>query len=275
MNIRLRFPLLALTTLLPAIATAQVPGTIETFTEQAVAATWRVYDYEDGLLYPPRWVDEANPHIDYGFRGGQAFWFVAGTGASGGKLTGDLSVGIDGVAFDVRIDNLAGFDWLDVLILSTTDGRYYQSSALFEEDFGGNGWWTVTISFDETWFWFNNGNFEPVDLRSGPLLAVSEVGFRVAPKAGNLAPDRIGCDDFRLVPILVPPAWTVADAGDGFALQLLPGHGYTVERTTDFAAWLPWQAYTNLTGGGTLTIPIPTEPGPRAYRLIASPQYSE
>lgn len=256
-------------------ASAQVPGAIETFTDQQVAATWRVYDYRDGFLRPPVWVAGEDPHIDYGFREGSAFWFVAGTGSSGGKFTGNLSQGVEGVAVDVRIDNLSGLDWLDVLILSTSDGRYYQSQALFDADFDGDGWSTVTVSFGETWYWLNNGVFEPADLSLGALVEVGEIGFRVSPKAGSPAGDRVGCDNFRLVPALTAPEWSVAAPEQGFAFELLPGHAYTVESSTGLLEWVPWAGFTNLTGGGVFSFPAGMDPGTRAYRLVAGPHYQE
>ena len=210
--------------------------------------------------------------------GAGAINVFANTSASGGKLTGDMSSGVAGIALELRIDNFPQFDYIDILILSLSDNKFYQSLAREADDIGTGGWTTINVPFSETWYYYNttSGEFEAVDLTQGALNNVAEIGFRVGRLPGSTGSDLIGCDDVRLVPELIEPqlapgSWTPPE----FEFELRPGHTYDVEEATNVAGWLPYSGNTNLTGSGMHSFPIGTDPGSRTYRVKARPYYTE
>jgi hypothetical protein len=135
---------------------------------------------------------------------------------------------VQSVQVDVLIDSVVDFDQIDCAIgvLNAEDeSEYYYSNSFYDDDFGGDGWYSLRFGFEETWYQFNGTNWVPVELTPEILSNVFEVGFRFFPKAGITGPVVAAIDDVKLEPLVEAPVLEVLATATDFRMAFTPAKG--------------------------------------------------
>lgn len=244
--------------LAPGIGADPLPGAFDSFTTQANADAWRVYDYSDGLQYLPEWFEVSDPFIGLTHIDDSPLWFFADPFVAQGAFVGDYaSTGILAIGVDFYIDN--GFDFMDcaVFTLGPIGWSYYYSRAFFADEYPEAGWQQEDIGFDEDWYYWDSdaGQFVPLQPDTTFLANIDQIGFRFFPVEGNTATTVAAIDYVAMVPTVAAPRLEPSLDGSQFKITFTPNPGTKCDLLRFVPGLVdPWPAVAGQTG---LTGPAP------------------
>lgn len=260
-------------------------GAWETFSTETNADAWAVYDFSDDTVYVPNW-QGAPAGAEYIFSwhaGDEPLWFFADTisDVGDGAMVGDFTAeGIQGILVDVVIDSVVDFDQIDCSIgvrNSADEIEYYFSDSFYDEDFGGDGWYSLRFGFEQTWYQNNGTGWLPVDLTPEILADVVEIGFRFFPKAGITGPVFAAIDDVKLEPLVVAPVLDVSATATDFRMAFTPGKGNSCAiQKLEMSPSVAWDDVVGegfITGPGEYVFTTPLE-GRGIYRVQSFENYT-
>lgn len=266
-------------------ARAAMAGAWETFYNEQNTNAWFVYDYADGISYIPFWsgtpVDEEYAYFTYSedYQVG----FVADDLVGTGEFTGDYPAQrIGAIACDVYIGDLTVLDFVDCTLYA--DGPFgkqlYVSAFFGSESFSEGGWWSLSFSFDQPWFYLDGDDiWQEVDART--LTAVEQLEIRFTPILGSAGGSEVGLDDVTLEPTVAAPelVTSVTTATPrNFQLAFTPGPGLECRveqlKTPPAAGWEAVTGQTGIKGPGQHVFLTPAGPNPEFFRVGADPFYT-
>lgn len=228
------FPVLSLAVFLGLSVSggAQTRGAVERFWVQANADSWSVYDASDEQYYYPSFYEDEDPDYNSIYRnfiGANEFIFSS-YGGSGGAFDGDhAGQRAWGVSVWVEVENAENLDFVDLAFYSTVTGRHYFSREFELVD----GWQEVSAAFAGTWWIWEAGEFQEVELDDSILSGVDEFLVRCFPLSAAADGEWVGIDDFAVIPELVVPVPEVTMDGSlfGLAFDAWDAQGYSAEKS--------------------------------------------
>lgn len=262
---------------------AAVAGAWEDFATEDHADAWNVYDYATDGVFAPEWFgSDGNGDIFLFHEGNEGLWFFTDLfdNAGGGALVGDYAdQDIQAIQVDVFIDSLDALDFIDCAIFA--DGpageRYYYSNVFLDEDFDGDGWWSLRFGFAEDWFYFDGVDYFAVEATPEMLASIEEIGFRFFLKSGVTEAVFSAIDNVILEPLVVAPELATAVESGEFRLTFTPPNGNfcAVERMNPEAPG-EWNVVTDqsfIIGSSPHTFATPLGSGTELFRVVSDADY--
>ena len=271
-------------------ARAAMAGAWETFFDAQNTDAWSVYDYADDTYYYPEWSgtpeNEEYAYFTYSDDPAAEFKavaFIADDLVGNGAFTGDYPAQrIGGIACDVYIGDLTALDFVDCTLYADGPyGKQFYVSAFFGSDsFSEAGWWSLSFSFDQPWFFLDGDDvWQEVDART--LTAVEQIEITFTPILGSAGGSEVGLDDVTLEPTVAAPglvASVTTATPRNFQLAFTPGPGLECRveqlKTPPAAGWQEVTGQTGIKGPGQHVFLTPAGPTPEFFRVGADPFYT-